>query len=885
MKIVKAAVCVVLFFLLYCSKSPTDISEQTEINNTVTYDDGVYKFKIDDKMSLEIPEGAVPSGETFVIKKVNSEDIPSDSEMLFSSVYEISFSSGDFFEKPVTLTLYYDDDTFDDSIAGGVAGAVFYNEDLKRWIRFSDCSVDTNFKTVSIVTNHFCKLAIYQYHRILGYTDYLLTDHFRIYWVAGKPLPDSTYSTKRASQMKSGSPHYIQDIGYYLEESYTAYKKAGLKVQTNRVDVRVLDLKGDNGNSSFFGVIRINDSLGLDAGTDYPTVLAVTCAHEFLHYVQDYYYMQLFSEYTLQWWLEATAVCAYRIVWPTESYSEALDYAQAGINTQIHKSWDDVNGDPEWYTPGGFLHYLAIDRSGKKLNIPALIKAGGANGELSYMRTILNKMLQDSCGADSIGAEYEKYLLAAYEQTGQVTLPRQPVNKKSNFPYMVPIVHRDENLQEKTVTLPYLSAQLIKVVDKSNLGKQTQIIITELPPSIALSAYECKKSASTFLKKVSKGDTLKVNLPDSTTWIDIFAVNRANSGSANLNITTELTLVPEITSVTPVDIEPGDTIIIYGKNFGTDKSNGRIINNSSYGSSAALYWSSDSVIWCIPKDILEDSLKLQVRYDNALSDTFIVDINSDPVIDSILSANAPCSILLPGEDIYVYGQRFSDNKDAMTITVNADTLPLISASATRCWFKLPDTIGGEVVLQVFRAGNEKYIENTLFVGLPYEVIQKQDSVFTGATLMTSYSDERLDNPTFHGIYSNTSGQKLPVIASSKSLSVDLASANIPELSGTITCTFINSTNTEAEITFDYLKSTAPFEEVTLTCSNIRVAKADSFGKEGLEFKLSGYKEINDHKKAFSGELTYKEDVRTEITGLWEDDGIMSFILFLIPIAP
>ena len=881
--------CIVFSALLFaCSKSPTDTTKDNsgnfDFSETVAYSNGIFESGLEGEVTILVPEGAVPAGEKFLVKRFSVDEVPADTELVLSPVYEIAFSKTTFFEEPVTVILHYDYSDIDTSkIIHGIPGAVYYDEDLSRWVRFSDCVTDTAAKTVTIRTRHLCKIAWYSYHRILGYSDFHQTPHFTIYWVAGKPMSDATYGTKRSSEMKAGIPHYIQDMGFFLEEACSTFKSQNLAVPSGRIDVRVLPLKSDNGNSSFFGVLRINDSLRLDAHADYPTILGATCAHELLHYVQDYYYMQLFSQYTIQWWLEATAVCADKIVWPASSYSEAVNYGNDGINEQLHRSWDDVSGDPEWYTPGGFLHYLSFYRTGKKLSIPGIIKAGGDATDLSYIRTILDRVLKDSCGADSIGDEYAGYVKGAYDGTGPVTLFRQPVIEGQNFSYIIPATLRSTQSQQKILDIPYLAAKLFKCVDKTALGATLRIVVTKTEPSLRLRAYECYKSDIAFLRELVFNDTLKVNLKDSTYWIDILAINCANSGSASASFTCDIVIEPVITSVTPSGAEPGDTITLRGKNFGKDKSMSRVLHDGTLTDGMRVVsWSSDSIVWCIPEQIMDDSLKLQIRVETVLSNIFTVDINTEPVIDSIRSETAPRTILFPGETINVFGRRFSSNTGDITLKLDEISIAATSVSGSRISFKMPETASGMLPLQIYRTGANT-VENSIFAGIPSELLAKTDSTMFFSGLTVTYFNPRTESESTRYLLCATGTTTLPFSYSGQTSTTSLESEKIPDVTGSLYCTY-SSDHTSMDVTVNYSRSVYPNEDISLTCKGIPVKKNYLSGRSGVGCILGLNDLLQPYVESFSGNFNYVVEENVPLTGIGESGtSIPNSLTVFIPV--
>ena len=75
-------------------------------------------------------------------------------------------------------------------------------------------------------------------------------------------------------------------------------------------------------------------------------ILRSTAAHEYLHFIQDYYYVMNNASIG-QWWLEALATQADRLVWGDKLvYCESEIYSIESFATLIEnlsKSWDDCN--------------------------------------------------------------------------------------------------------------------------------------------------------------------------------------------------------------------------------------------------------------------------------------------------------------------------------------------------------------------------------------------------------------------------------------------------------------------------------------------------------------------------------------------------------------
>jgi len=440
-----------LLFFQTCSNDdnnpvtpPDDVSYVSKLDTIINVDfsDVIVTYK--DSVSIMIPQGAVSGDTKLTIAKLNDNSIPDDEEMEFPNVYEITLGDQHIFDSSLEITLKYDPQKLNEGKLKYQIGAAYYNETIQRWSLFKNVSIDTLQNTISIKSNHLTKLSWYHLKKVYGYTDYITSPHFIIYWIDGK-VPSNTDYKSSLINHKGAAPHYVQDILYYMEESRSAYEKEKLTVPTDTTDkteIRVLELpKGEDGNTSYFGVIRISQNIQADNDFSQEELVKITCAHELLHYVQDYYYMFTFEGNFIKWWLEATAVQADRIVWPTKSNFEAISYADASLGGQLDRSWDDCNLDPNYYIAGGFLTYLTTYRDGSKLSIPEIIIETGKAAELSYFKTTLNNHLKSKLSSYGIGHEYRDYIKWAHEHRGPIKIAYIPPLSATNDKYIVPVAY------------------------------------------------------------------------------------------------------------------------------------------------------------------------------------------------------------------------------------------------------------------------------------------------------------------------------------------------------------------------------------------------------------------------------------------------------------
>jgi len=572
------------------------------------------------KISVVIPKGMAPANTTVTIEKIDAAGLPKDDKFGIMDVYEVKLSSGSAFSTPLRVTINYDASKAPTGKFRNKMGAAYLDEKTKVWKVFSDCVVDTINKTMTFPTNHLTKLSTWGLTSNSSvYTDYYSTTHFNIYWQAGKVYTNTEYKTPLP---KSGpEPDYIKDIGRYLEESYDMFKILALTVPTLvKVDVYLtatLDA-GVDGQATFLGYIYLNNKIKGD-GSALPAekMVPMVCAHELLHYVQDYYYMQLFSDYTTKWWLEATATQADRMVWPKLTIYESLLYADK-VKGIMDKSWDDCNADPDWYTAGCFLTYLSAYRTGNKASIAELIKLGGSNTSTSMMRTTIDNYLKTTLSLSSlgIGTEYLNFIRWAFESTGDIKITSTPPSQKqSNDAYVrtffAPVT---DYTKETSESFPRLSVRSLKIYHdlnsdaKADYEKGITITGKDLPNEVFAYVYTIERIAQVntikLVQQLKKSDVVKLTLPKgSSKWIEVLLVNTAKDDAKNYNIEVKSKISPTIASISPVKLFAGQDLTITGTAFGSTASTSDIyidgikINSSSL---EAKTWTDTKIVVTVP---------------------------------------------------------------------------------------------------------------------------------------------------------------------------------------------------------------------------------------------------------------------------------------------
>ncbi|RPJ47708.1 MAG: hypothetical protein EHM19_02750 [Candidatus Latescibacterota bacterium] len=542
-----------IFFCSGCGGSDSGTNPPPPVDEGVTLADttidasaDTVTFTIPGELTLVIPAGAAPAGTKLKIVRPDEEYIPADSLRTPVEVYDVTLGSLAAFDPPLEVTIHYDTTEAASEIPNAV-GAAWYNEDAGAWSIYPGAVVDTLARTVRFTTNHLTKLSRW---RLSKFTDWRSTLHFDIYWVESgihAPVSDAVYNHKPAWHVGT-DPDYIQDLAYYLEQAYDSCQAKGLTVHSGRISVYVQHMQ-DNGETSFFGYLTIcNHVQGVTVPRPTHEELQATAAHEFMHYVQDYYYVQLFSDYTTKWWLEATATLADRIVNPTKSWFESYDYSNLQVDNYMHKAWDDCASDPAWYVAGGFLTYLSAHRIGTHASPAEIIKQGGANGP-SYIRTALDGYLKTSLSSPGIGPEFHDYIVWAYQGSGPIRL-QNPAPSATAMPADLPIRLANGETETAKTSFPRLSARVAKVVLNDNedwpLAHRLAIRAKTVPASMKAYAYAVEPGGVVrYLAALAGGDSLVTQLrlrpgPAGETRVDVLLINQSKDDAATPEIEFDL---------------------------------------------------------------------------------------------------------------------------------------------------------------------------------------------------------------------------------------------------------------------------------------------------------------------------------------------------------
>lgn len=581
------------------------------------------------KISIFIPAGIINRPAQLKIRELDSYPESNDDHLKMLKVYDVTIDSLHFFQDSLQITFPYEIIEAQNGIFGNRVGAAWYLDSLKKWHTFSDVKIDSINRTISFFTNHLTKLGKFGWNNLQGFTDFYNTVHFTIYWTENKVPSNSMYLTPYPAMQTGTDPHFISDMGYYLEQAYDTIVKNGLSLPS-KIDVYVQDISPDDGRASFLGYIMINNTF--KNGKSLTDALPSVCAHELLHISQDYYYMQLFSEYTSKWWLEATAVLADRMVWPAKTVHEAESYADEVLINQLHNPWDDCNSDPEYYTAGGFLSYLSAFRTGNKLNVPQIIKECGKATTVSYIRTILDEYIKSTLGGSGIGQEYCNYIIWAQSQNGHIDIQNSaPVTKGGNFNCVTAIFPYNTEMKSNILTLQRLSVRYVKVKPSDTTISAVSVSVPNKDPDIYCAVY-VSSPAGTFLSKVMEsGDSTVVGLKPKTEWVDILCVNKHKDNAASITINTRAVMKPFITSISPSEGKPGDIVTINGVNLGDNI--GDTLFFGSIKATSISSWTQKSIKATVPAGA--HGCLVSVKSDNITSNLKQFTITGIPQITSV----------------------------------------------------------------------------------------------------------------------------------------------------------------------------------------------------------------------------------------------------------
>jgi hypothetical protein len=774
-------------------------------------------------ISVSIPAGAVPAGSHLTVDIVDPAKVPADTDKMFLGLFDVSIDTLKWFAKPITLTVPYDTALVAKTTLGKCIGCAWYNESLKHWSAFEDVVIDSVAHKVTVTTNHLCKLGAWGWANSRGFTDFSSSLHFQIYWKEGEPLDNAHYNSPYKSVDVGPEPFYIQDILYYLEQAYTAYQKLGFQMPSGLVTVQIQDISPDDGRTSFLGTIRINTTVKGDGSVAKEEVLPTVCCHELLHYIQDYYYVQLFSDYTSKWWLEATATQGDNLVYPKATYHEAMQYANGSLGEQLQRSWDDCLADPNWYVAGGFLTYLSVYRPSKLASIPSLLVMGGTATNVSWIRTIVDSYLKDSLASKGIGQEYHDYIKWAYEGKGAITLHgSQPPLSSQNQLFVKTCFLKSASPRDTfPLTVPYLAVKTIKVRNSDTEHPNIVAAFRSASLSAIADVYVVNKAAgSVWIDSLYGADSVSIAFPDTLSWCDIMIVNRSKDYDASIKAVLYIDKEPGISALEPSKIKTGDTLRIVGRNFGLAAANGQVqFTGATVSGGSVVKWQPDTIKLIVPSNAQTGPLKVVVS--GTASNAVTLTVNPPtPQIDSITSSQGK-GWGIPGSSPTVYGKNFGDAYPKKgKVLLNGAPIPdscLNSWGDKQFQFRVPAGISGQQQVKVVSVTTgDTSAALPYFSGVPLSMLQSFDSVQVNYVLFVNYMNP-ITSTTTTAIVGVTNAviRAKPVWAAS-TMTVDCGAVPGSPHTGTVTAQFTVDGATTSSIVMDVAKASSPKVTVKAT---------------------------------------------------------------------
>ncbi|MFN3849819.1 MAG: hypothetical protein ACK4NY_10335 [Spirosomataceae bacterium] len=399
------------------------------------------------------------------------------------------------------------------------------------------------------------------------------TQNFVIHYnTTDVPVNGVGYVSPRTSHVDSLGPHYIQDMGEFLQKAFDTYASLGLctkktlqhsgrhldfKVDTlyTTIDVYVQELKDDSGNQidgkTSLSSVSINNLIPPEKGLSVAQLLQKTCTHELLHYVTLTHYSSFAAgtsslkewwrklDFGTKWWWEVLAVQGDRIVYPLSKPYEADYYAQdATVNLEavLHRSWDDCNEEPNWYTAGGFISYLIHHRPKEQASFKEIF-IRPSQSKTSYTRTVLDEYVKEKLKSNGLGWEYHDYIKWNYENNGFARIDNDILAVRGNaHTTMIRLTDSKKNSDTVTREIPYMSGFFFRIRNEDSRSKSVVIKNLSETQNLVLYAYEVTVGNKKFLKnldKYSKKDSLIVKLDSKAKWLDILALPTGINGSEN----------------------------------------------------------------------------------------------------------------------------------------------------------------------------------------------------------------------------------------------------------------------------------------------------------------------------------------------------------------
>lgn len=553
-KIIAAAI-VSLLMLINCGSdniagNDNNIESEVLIDTMVSVINQSSVISVNDGFSLMIPQGLTETSFTVNVKKPPVIDTVDEIKII--NCYDIALGCGNKFNPPLTITIPYNADLVGnpDSLK-----AVYYDENINTWIPFESGVAQNGVFTFT--TDHLTVVGLAEFitnggyaHKFTGAKGVvvyfnLTGDDAVMNSSSYGEYGDQPYHIPTSDPLFS--PIYIQDIAFALKDAREKFASTPNSLQapdSNEViEVYVKDLDGSDGQfGTISGALYINNTVTAPtkpSGISNRQVLQSTVVHEYLHFLQDYYYVVNNASIGL-WWLEAIATQADRMIWGGKyTYSESEIYSiesNAALIDNLSRSWDDCSSDPNWYLAGCFLNYLSWHRDVTKLNVASILKAGGSSN--SIYRIVLNNEINTQLSSD-IGKEFTDYVRYLFEEGNEnlTALTDGIAFIETNQSFNVTIQrNKNSTREEGKVGVPYLAAKMITLKNSDTDTLKTKINkVSALNSDIYLCKYDDLNEKFTGFVPVTDDGVISI-LPQKNDKEYILVINSSFTSSDTVKL-------------------------------------------------------------------------------------------------------------------------------------------------------------------------------------------------------------------------------------------------------------------------------------------------------------------------------------------------------------
>ncbi len=406
-----------------------------------------------DSIEVILPVGICDEDFRLTITKLDNPPAAPDLYTL-SSVYDVTVSFGSAFNVPLKIILKNIDVSEIDTKNIPNYKPVFYDDKEQKWIEYREGGISLEEDAVVFHTPHLTKLGWWEVNHG-SYTHRFIKDRVEVIYKWGtdtneensflayqyssiKDNPPKPWHSADTDPDTGGTPYMIQDVAQYLNQVIDSFAVKGLSLIRSRFTVYVSNTgTGAYGHIGVSGYARGYFTLNAALLSETDDIQR-TIAHEYMHYMQQFYMMVLTAN---TFWAEANAPLAGRLVWNNDELINAEPEVNLKQSYKTHKehksifdllgaSWDAATSLPviekfsanqaDANLSSTFLHYMQTYREGTKLNPVQLLTKLFSFGRFSSItwRNYLNDQINSQLESN-IGKEYDEYVRYLIEGTNK----------------------------------------------------------------------------------------------------------------------------------------------------------------------------------------------------------------------------------------------------------------------------------------------------------------------------------------------------------------------------------------------------------------------------------------------------------------------------------